>query len=123
MLRDDLRALGVEDLDSLPDCQNLPELSDLAQGFGCLYVLEGSTLGGQFISRHVGKVLGVTPEVGGGGRYFHAYGEQTGAMWREFGTGLTAFVAECGGEDRVVASATATFRALRSWFAERPVGS
>ncbi len=53
LLESDLRALGVEAVESLPVCQDLPKLIDAADGFGCLYVLEGSTLGGQFISRHV----------------------------------------------------------------------
>jgi heme oxygenase len=31
----------------------LPEMNDLASLFGTMYVMEGSTLGGQFIARHV----------------------------------------------------------------------
>ena len=81
LLEADLRVLGAEAVENLPVCWELPDLTDVVNGFGCLYVLEGSTLGSQFISRHVQKILGVTPE--GGGRYFHGYGEQTGEMWRE----------------------------------------
>ena len=92
----------------------LPDLTDVVNGFGCLYVLEGSTLGSQFISRHVQKILGVTPE--GGGRYFHGYGERTGEMWREFGAALTAFAVERETQDRIVENAIATFRRLRGWF-------
>jgi heme oxygenase len=109
----DLRALGVATVEALPVCRELPDLTDLAEGFGCLYVLEGSTLGGQYISRHVRTALGVTPEAGG--RFFHGYGERTGAMWREFGSALTAFAFARATQDRVVASAVATFRSLRTW--------
>jgi heme oxygenase (biliverdin-IX-beta and delta-forming) len=48
---------------------------------GALYVMEGSTLGGQFLARHVEQVLGLTP--GQGNAYFQGHGEATGAMWRE----------------------------------------
>jgi heme oxygenase len=50
---------------------------------GALYAIEGATLGGQIISRHIqaGR-LGVTAEHGG--RFFHGYGEQSTAHWNEF---------------------------------------
>jgi heme oxygenase len=114
LLEADLRVLGAEAVENLPVCWELPDLTDVVNGFGCLYVLEGSTLGSQFISRHVQKILGVTPE--GGGRYFHGYGEQTGEMWREFGAALTAFAVERETQDRIVENAIATFRKLRGWF-------
>ena len=49
---------------------------------GAMYVMEGSTLGGQYIARHVEQVLGLVP--GQGDAYFHGYGEHTGAMWNGF---------------------------------------
>jgi len=113
-LEADLRVLAAEAVENLPVCWELPNLTDVVDGFGCLYVLEGSTLGSQFISRHVQKVLGVTPEAGG--RYFHGYGEQTGKMWREFGAVLTAFAVERETQDRIVENAITTFRRLRGWF-------
>ena len=114
LLEADLRVLGAEAVENLPVCWELPDLTDVVNGFGCLYVLEGSTLGSQFISRHVHKMLGVTPE--GGGRYFHGYGARTGEMWREFGAALTAFAVERDTQDRIVENAIATFRRLRGWF-------
>lgn len=114
LLEADLRVLGAEAVENFPVCRDLPDLTDVTDGFGCLYVLEGSTLGSQFISRHVQKVLGVTPEIGG--RYFHGYGEQTGEMWREFGAALTSFAVARQTQDRVVENAIATFRKLRQWF-------
>ena len=90
---------------------SVPELTTLAQAFGALYVLEGATLGGQLISRHLGRALGLTPQQGGA--YFSGYGPQTGARWRSFGAVLEASVpAEDAAE--VVAGARRTFEAFRS---------
>lgn len=108
----DLAALGVDALE-LPVCRDLPPLSDPAACFGCLYVLEGASLGGQVITRHVRSALGITP--GAGGLFFHGYGERTGEMWRSFRGALAAFAGSSGADDRIVASAIATFRKLRLW--------
>jgi heme oxygenase len=49
---------------------------------GVLYVIEGSTLGGQIIVRHLERNLGLTRE--SGARFFHGYGADTEAHWQEF---------------------------------------
>jgi heme oxygenase len=53
-----------------------------ASFLGAMYVMEGSTLGGQYIARHVEEVLGL--EAGPGDAYFRGYGANTGAMWQSF---------------------------------------
>ncbi|MFO0951245.1 MAG: biliverdin-producing heme oxygenase [Isosphaeraceae bacterium] len=116
LLAADLTALGVDDLERLPLCGDLPDVSRPAEAFGCLYVLEGSTLGGQVICRQVNKLLGVTPETGG--RFFRGYGEETGAMWQAFREALTAFADTPEARSRVIESALATFRSLRRWWDE-----
>ncbi len=79
-----------------------------ASFLGALYVLEGSTLGGRFIARHVETVLGLTP--GQGDRYFAGHGEATGALWRE----VTAEIAGVppGGEEALLVAARRTFAAF-----------
>lgn len=57
-------------------------IEDLAQLVGVLYLIEGATLGGQVISRHIQAGLEMAPEHGG--RFFHAYGELTAVRWQEF---------------------------------------
>ena len=59
---------------------NLTSTSN-AEVLGAMYVIEGSTLGGQHIARHVEQVLSLAP--GHGDAYFRGYGERTGEMWRE----------------------------------------
>lgn len=78
----DLQQLGV----SLPTAtapMKLPEgpVSD-AEFLGRMYVMEGSSLGGQYIARHVEEVLGLIP--GEGDAYFRGYDERTSAMWKAF---------------------------------------
>jgi heme oxygenase len=55
LLRDDLTALGLGEADvrSLPRCPDVPAAADTGAALGCLYVLEGATLGGQVVRRAV----------------------------------------------------------------------
>ena len=61
-------------------------LDDEAEGLGCLYVIEGSMLGGEFISRAIHQRLGVTENTGG--RFFAGFGTGTDAAWTAFVVGL-----------------------------------
>ena len=74
----DLRALGITPAERpLP----VPSLSGAAAAWGSLYVIEGSALGGQVITRAL-AAQGLGPSTGAA--YFHGWGPATGAMWREF---------------------------------------
>lgn len=117
LLRDDLRALGASetDLAALPRAHDLPAVATLAEAIGCLYVLEGSTLGGQILSKHFQTALGLTPETGA--RFFHGYGAQTGARWREFGLWAEA-QSESANEDfeaDAAHGARQTFHTFAQW--------
>ncbi len=114
-LEKDLRALGwtAEELTRLPRCAALPELATLPQVLGCLYVIEGATLGGQVITRHLLATHGITPETGGA--FFAGYGAETGPQWQAFGTMITAAAERLGGENEIVASANRTFQTLNRW--------
>ena len=113
LLEADLRALGVADPEDLPVCTDLPPHATVAAAFGCLYVLEGATLGGQFISRSVQKAIGITLDTGG--RFFHGYGDRTGPMWQAFRAALVAFAVTPGDQDEVVSAAKDTFSKLHRW--------
>ena len=97
-------------------CTALPQLNSTAECFGCLYVLEGATLGGVVISKHIQDTLGVTPETGG--LFFHGYGQRTGEMWREFRAAMSLFDAQTHQQDQVIVAARATFDTLRHWCAK-----
>ena len=116
LLRADLAALGGPAAETLAVCNALPPLHTLAQAMGCLYVLEGATLGGMVIGRHVQRTLGLTPDCGA--RFFHGSGARTAEMWRTFRAALAEFAADADAADApdaVVESANETFRSLRHW--------
>lgn len=117
-LKDDLQALGVSagEVLVLPSCDDLPELDSIGAVVGCLYVLEGSTLGGQFISKLLRQRLGITQETGG--RFFTGYADQTGARWREFGAWAEGLAAanDSQMERDAVDAAKTTFDCFSRWF-------
>ena len=114
LLEVDLQRLCLRGAHALPLCKALPPLRKVAQRLGCLYVLEGATLGGVLISRHLRDNLGVFPE--SGGSFFHGYGPSTGAMWNDFRAGLLAFASVAPHEEAlVIETARATFETLRHW--------
>ena len=115
-LEADLAALGltVSEIGALPDCASLPRTDSLEQGFGCLYVLEGATLGGRQLTAMM-RDSSVPP----GARRFHAsYGAQTGARWREFIAALEDRARAAGeaGRAEIVQGARETFTCLQGWF-------
>ena len=112
----DLTALGAA-----PEQAAVPRLPDIPttdDALGRLYVLEGSTLGGTFIDRHLSGL----PSLGDGVRVraFSPYGGETGAMWHAYRQATREHVATGGDPRRVVAAARETFAALQDWC--RPVG-
>lgn len=114
LLRADLEACGTG-VDSLPRCRSLPPCNSLAAGFGCLYVMEGATLGGAIIHRELGTRFG---EWLTGKAHFHqCYGAERGPMWRRFKQALDCFGEgqDGTGHDRIIQSARATFHTLQSW--------
>ena len=90
-----------------------PRLSpaSLPQVLGAMYVMEGSTLGGQYIARHVESVLALSP--GKGDAFFRGYGDATGSMWREIKTALTALPDDS--EEEVIRAARTLFQDFAAW--------
>jgi heme oxygenase (biliverdin-IX-beta and delta-forming) len=110
----DLVTLGATPADAAPQ---LPTVTDTDDALGRLYVLEGSTLGGTFIDRHL---TGLPALSGVRLRAFSPYGPDTGAMWHAFRRVTRDRVTAGGDADRMLAAATGTFRAMAQWC--RPAG-
>jgi heme oxygenase len=118
LLERDLAALGVSPsaLADLARSRPPPPCSGVAEALGVLYVLEGSTLGGRLIRRHLEAVLGSS--VAGATSYLDAYGE-VGGPWRRFGAAAEAYgTAHPGAPAAMAAAAVATFRALLAGWGE-----
>ncbi len=109
----DLAALGRSpaQIAALPRCDQVPELKSPSHALGVLYVLEGQTLGGQVISRHLDAQLGIG--LTSGAAFFGGYGPATGEMWRRFG-GHVDGAADLDIQAAVEA-AVATFDTLTRW--------
>jgi heme oxygenase len=115
LLERDLGDLGMtaDQVAEVPDCPLVPSVDSPGEALGCLYVLEGATLGGRVIARELGPRLGVAP--GRGGAFFHGHGSQTAARWRELletmeHAGRRADVSHTA----AVLAAVGTFRAFSS---------
>ncbi len=120
LLRQDLRALGDSEssIAALPRCEHLPPLTHPAQLWGCLYVIEGATLGGQIIIKHLNARLGLN--AASGASFFDGYGPQTGARWKAFCAALSAQGDDApGGREAMLHSANTTFDALSEWLFPR----
>ncbi len=81
------------------------------RAIGSLYVMEGSMLGGQVISRALAEASWVPAE---GLRYFQAYGEETGTMWNGFKAWANQAVAPADWAE-VEFGARNTFYLLHRW--------
>jgi heme oxygenase len=113
-----LLRLDLERLGGSPNparCQAVPSLQSVSQGIGCMYVLEGSTLGGQIILRHLNEALGVTE--GNGGAFFSSYGPELSRRWKEFREAVALDERAVREADAIVASARATFACFHDWLA------
>lgn len=115
-LEADLAHLGLSE----PEIAALPRpmpvrLTKAAEAMGALYVLEGSTLGGQVIGRHIGTLHGLDAA---GLAYYRAHGRETGRMWNAFRARLDALSGDPDAEDAAFVTGIATFEALRRWLCD-----
>lgn len=109
LLEADLAALGSQPAATASPAPPYP-FTTRAEALGALYVLEGSTLGGQLIAAHVRDRLGFAPAFHG------SYGKQTAAHWRSFRHYLDTAISPAA-LDQAIAAANRTFAALRHHFA------
>ncbi|MFJ2982017.1 MULTISPECIES: biliverdin-producing heme oxygenase [unclassified Pseudomonas] len=117
----DLQALELSaaDIDALPLCQALPAISNEASALGVMYVLEGSTLGGQVLKRAMAERLGLGPTLGTG--FFDVYGALTGNYWRIFLDRLGQASCAPAAQAATVQAAIETFQCFEHWLGQRKV--
>ncbi|RZK21143.1 MAG: hypothetical protein EOO56_11715 [Hymenobacter sp.] len=97
----------------LASCPDMPPLESWPQLLGAMYVVEGSTLGGQVIARELAK-KNIPLRL-----YFSGYGERTGPLWKAFCQLLTQ-EATPENETEIVQSARLTFQQLDAWLNQPP---
>lgn len=106
LLEQDIHQLGLEPylFDFDPDIA----LDTLPEALGCMYVMEGATLGGTVIGRSLAKV----PEITGSGamHYYGCYGAHTGSRWKKFKEIVEREVSTADEGQAFVHAATVTFR-------------
>ena len=114
LLAKDLLALGssTSEIGSLPRCTDIPRLAEPADMAGCLYVLEGSRLGGAIVARALERSLGLGSD---GAAFFRSDGEAVGRRFKRVLAWLDEVTRAGAMPDDVIASACETFRTLSRW--------
>ncbi|AYN68248.1 hypothetical protein D1013_13110 [Euzebyella marina] len=117
----------VEDLQLLEHREEtpLPEpqltMKSLSYALGVLYVMEGSTMGGQIISKMIHK--NVDMNGADAVNYFSSYGDDTHKMWAKFKIQVIKIESTLNHKE-VISGAEDTFNQLRQWLlATKPLES
>ena len=91
---------------------------DLPKGFDCagtadfiFTVMQGATLGGRVVSRHIQARFGSHAPRG----FLDCYGPSTREQWESFRVALTRLATSRENEDRIIAGAQECFRAFTRW--------
>lgn len=115
----DLKSLGMSDdeISGIESFDDLPALDSKEKTFGSLYVVEGSTLGGQVISRHLKEKFGF--DESNGAAFFSGYGKETGKMWNAFREAVTEFADGNGvNREEIIRAANETFEKIGECLAD-----
>ncbi|MBN8788578.1 MAG: biliverdin-producing heme oxygenase [Terrimonas sp.] len=91
-------------------CGNLPQVNDVIEALGVLYVMEGSTMGGTIIAKMLNKQAAIPPE---SLTFFNGYGEDNLPMWQSFIAAVNERAAN--NEEKIVKSANDTFSKMEEW--------
>src|SRR5579859_1237578 len=95
-------------------CTRLPNVATLDRALGCLYVLEGATLGGQVIAHSLQRSLSL--DARRGCAFFSSYGAAVGMMWSACREALQAHCkSDNVASQFAVSTACDTFAALDDW--------
>lgn len=112
LLERDLVALdaGVQAA-GLPRCPWVPRVATAAELAGCLYVVEGASLGGQIIARLIETRLGLRDARS----FFIGEGAATAARWKTVLGWLEGASLASGAREAIVETARETFRTMGRW--------
>ena len=91
----------------------LPLINNTPAAMGALYVLEGSTLGGRMITKHLMRQLPQLPAAAL--QFFSGYGEHTGSKWKTFMEALNQLPYNESDYSTVIQTANTTFLKMDLW--------
>lgn len=95
----------------IPAYPETPQIDSQAKSIGALYVIEGSTLGGQVICKMISQRLGISTKAGF--RFFTGYEENTVTMWDNFKNYINGTKWSEEEEKELVDTANRTFALFR----------
>lgn len=114
-IEQDLAVLsGVLSIPPVPVYMPAIPVGDVPFALGMMYVMEGATLGGQVIQRHLRSV----PQLAqlDAFAYFSGYGEETGRRWKEFLAALTGYAIENNCMPAIIAGSIYAFETIEDHF-------
>jgi|APAra7269096979_1048534.scaffolds.fasta_scaffold00026_125 heme oxygenase len=114
LLLDDIAAISGAPAITPPCCTDIPEITDNAQALGAMYVLEGSTLGGQVICQILMRNMSA-PELPKALSFFNGYGADTQSYWDTFVHYLQGYHGNETQQQRMLEAAAATFERFKLW--------
>jgi len=114
-IKADIEALGAS-TDELP-LAVAPEINNIVQAIGALYVLEGSIMGGPYIVQMLQK-SGLTK----GFSFFSGYGEASGQKWNTFVQVLNTIAQNEEEAEQALKSAHETFARFGDVFSDVKTG-
>lgn len=107
----DLQQLNVPNPKSF--AVDLPIIKNKNQAMGCLYVLEGSILGGAILKK---RILAQCPAIPVSAfSYFSGYDQQTPVMWQSFISQFNCFFNTNYSIEKAIDSANECFVKLENW--------
>ena len=113
LLRTNLATMGIGPAAEFARPVDLPRLERWPDALGYLYVIEGSTLGGQVLLRHLAPRLSLSDAEA---VFLRSYGREVGGMWKALLTQLDAALSSsAGSESAIVKTARDTFVTLEAW--------
>ncbi|MET0496672.1 MAG: biliverdin-producing heme oxygenase [Steroidobacteraceae bacterium] len=117
-LEEDILAIGLT-LPPLPPLTHALGTIELA--WGCLYVLEGSSLGAQLILKKALLLPGISRMRGA--RFFTGHGAATASLWKQFVSSLNGFDPRSAAAAQVELGALQTFDAFAAALAVPAAGT
>jgi len=83
------------------------------EAFGFMYVMEGSTLGGKLINKHLTES---SSNKGKAARFFDVYGDRTGIRWKSFIATLSLYAIQDHLQEEIIKGAVKTFISIHDYF-------